>query len=281
MRIFLAALGHGHAPLIYPPAGFLHHGPAVLDDALLPLHLVHQGKVNGPEAVHVLDFGAGPEGIGAGGADAHVGVAAEVAVLHIRSGNAEILDHGMERGEVLAGLFGRTQVGLADNLHERHAGTVHVDQRVALGVVREVLHFGNVLFQMHTFHADGSPAVLQVGIALDLQMTVQGQWQVVLGDLVSLHQVRVRVVLPVKLGELRYMALESQAGHYGVFHRAPVDDGQGAGQTQAHRAGAGVGFGGLVIGGTPAEHLAASVQLDVYLKPDDGFVFHCGVLSVD
>ena len=68
--------------------------------------------------------------------------------------------------------------------------------------------------------------------------------------------------------------MQGQAGHHGVLDGAAVDDGERAGQAEADRASAGVGFGVLVVGGTGAEHLAAGVELDVDFEADDGFVLH-------
>ena len=130
---------------------------------------------------------------------------------------------------------------------------------------------------MYALNADAPLAVADVGVAVDLQVAVEGQGKVILGYLVALHQVGVWVVLAVKLGEFGDAAVQGQAGHHGVFHGAAVDDGQRAGQAEADRAGAGVGLGILVVGGTGAEHLAAGVELDVDLEANDGFVLHRGV----
>ena len=94
--VLLAALGDGYLALLQPAAGFLHYLAAVLNDATLAFHFVLQRLKDGVETVHVLDFGAGSEGVAAHGADADVGVAAKVAVLHIGGGDAEVLHEGVE-----------------------------------------------------------------------------------------------------------------------------------------------------------------------------------------
>ena len=96
MGVFLAALGDGDLALFDPAAGFLHDLTTVLDDAALAVHLELKGIEHGAEAVHVLDFGAGAEGVAAHGPDADVGVAAEIAVLHVGGGDAEVLHQGMQ-----------------------------------------------------------------------------------------------------------------------------------------------------------------------------------------
>ena len=105
MGVLLAALGDGDLAFLDPPAGFLNDLPAVLDDPALAFNLVLKGLEYRPEAVHILDFGAGAEGIAAHGPDADVGVAAEVAVLHVGGGDAEELNEGVQRRQILAGLL--------------------------------------------------------------------------------------------------------------------------------------------------------------------------------
>ena len=89
--VLLAALGDGYLALLHPAAGFLDYLAAVLDDAALAFDLVLQCLKDGVEAVHVLDFGAGAEGVAAHGSDADVGVAAKIAVLHIGCGDSQVL----------------------------------------------------------------------------------------------------------------------------------------------------------------------------------------------
>ena len=75
----------------------------------------------------------------------------------------------------------------------------------------------------------------RVGL-LDVEPAVLAEGQVVLRDLVALHQVGVGVVLAVELGERRDGAIEGEARQKGLIDGLGVDHGQGAGHTQADRA---------------------------------------------
>ena len=174
--ILLAALGYGDLARFDPAAGFLDDLAAVFEDAALALNLVLQGLEDGAEAIHVLDFGARSEGLAAHGPDADVGVAAEVAILHIGGGHAEELDERVQGGEILAGFLGRAQVGFADDFHEGDAGAVDVHQGVAIAAVAigEMLHLGYVFFEMDALDADASPVIADGGVAVDFEITFEG-----------------------------------------------------------------------------------------------------------
>ena len=117
------------------------------------------------------------------------------------------------------------------------------------------MQLGYVLLQVDPLHADcfGPP------IYLDLQTPLDREGEVILGYLISLHQVGVGVILPVELGIFRYPAAQSQAGHDSVFHRLTINHRQGSRQAQAHGTHPTVGRSGLVIGRTAAKHLAFGV----------------------
>ena len=176
----------------------------------------------------------------------------------------------MQVHQVSAGFFRGAHIGFADHLHQRHAGAVDIHQAVTAAVAGEVLHLGNVFFEMDPADSDG----FGTSVAFDIQVAVNGDGQIVLGNLVALHQVGVRVVLPVELGEPGNAAVEGKAGHNGVLDGALVDDRQRSRQPQAHGTDAAVHRGALVVGATGAEHLALRLQLYVDFQSDYGFVFH-------
>ena len=172
------------------------------------------------------------------------------------------MDNRVQLGQVRTGFFRSAHVRVANHLHEGNSGTVHVDQ--AMGVIvfiTNVLELGNILFQVDSFHADRS--ILAVGG--DVQLAVQGQWQIKLRYLVPFHQVRVGVVLAVKFGQFGYFTTQGQAGHDSELNGLFVDDRQGSRQTEAYGTNAGVCGCSLVIGPAGAKHLALGPQLDVYL----------------
>ncbi len=64
-----------------------------------------------PEGVEVLDLAAGAEGVGADGADRHVGVDAQRPLLHLPVADAGGDEDGPQLADVLAGLLGRSARG--------------------------------------------------------------------------------------------------------------------------------------------------------------------------
>ena len=149
------------------------------------------------------------------------------------------------------GLYGRTLglIGLGA------VGQAMVPRARAFGMEG----FARILFQVHPL--DSYP--LDLAIHLDLQRTFDGQRQVELGNLVALHQVRVRIVLAVKLGVFGDLAIKGQPGDDGELHRLAVNYRQRSGQTQTHRANVTIDWRTLVAGGTGAEHFAPGLQLHV------------------
>ena len=159
-----------------------------------------------------------------------------------------------------SGVFGRAQVRLTDNLHQRHTRPVDIHQRVRFAeVVAAVVQLGDVLFEVDAGDADA----LGTGIGLDVQPAMLREGQVVLRNLVALHQVGVVVVLAVELGVFRYVAIQREGRPHGEFDRLLVDDRQRAGQTEAHRADQGVGRCVGVLRVARTEHLAGGKQLRV------------------
>jgi hypothetical protein len=60
---------------------------------------------------------------------AHVGVAAQRTLFHVAVGDAGVEQNLLQPREVLEGLVGRADVGLAHDLHQRRAAAVQVEIR--------------------------------------------------------------------------------------------------------------------------------------------------------
>ena len=202
------------------------------------------------------------------GADRDVGVAAQVALLHVGVGDARVPQQPAQLRQVGRGLFGRADVRLAHDLDERDAAAVPVDERhrrrhVVVGRVVEEL--ARVLLQVDAHEADG----LRPRGRVDLDRPAGRDRAVELADLVALGQIRVEVVLA---GEARVAVdLPSDRGRelHRKRHRAAVGDRERAREAQADRAGRGVGRR-ADRHRTRAEHLRARLELGVDLQPDDG-----------
>ena len=158
-----------------------------------------------------------------------------------------------------AGLGGAAQVGLGDDLDQRRAAAVEVDQRGAGAVdparLADVDHLRRVLLEVGAVDADvAEPAVA-------------GKRDVVLADLVGLRVVGIEVVLAVEDRARGDLALQRRGDLQRVADRLLVGHRQHARVGEADRAGVDVG---LVAEGelAAAEHLRLGRELDVDLQPD-------------
>jgi hypothetical protein len=102
-----------------------------LGDRRLARDLGGDAALDEAEAVHVLELGLRPELNRAGGPDRDVGVASEAALLHVHVGDSELAQRRAEQGQPLTGLRTGADVGLGDDLHQRRAAAVVVDERRA------------------------------------------------------------------------------------------------------------------------------------------------------
>ena len=101
-----------------------------------------------------------PKGSRAARPKRHVGFDAHLAALHVRVGCADRAQQELQLLGVAAGLLGCTDVGLGDDLHQRRAGAVEVDEAhlrsVRTGRVDEL---GGVLLEMGAGDPDGERAL--------------------------------------------------------------------------------------------------------------------------
>ena len=138
---------------------------------------------------------------------------------------------------VAAGRLGVVDDRVADDLQERRAGAVEVEQADRPAAEARVDEARRVLLEVRPRDADLRPAAG----GLHDEPARRGQRQLVLADLVALGQVRVEVVLAVPAGDSRDGGADGEARRQHVADGLPVDDRQRARQPQADRAGARVG----------------------------------------
>ena len=103
---------------------------ARLPDADLPRDLRVDATRDVRERVHVLDLAARPQLVRSGRAHGDVRVDPERALLHLRVRDAELDDRLPQQLEEALRLLGRVDVGRRDDLDERRAAAVVVDERV-------------------------------------------------------------------------------------------------------------------------------------------------------
>ena len=155
------------------------------------------------EGVHVLELGLRAELVRADRTDRDVGVAAQRPLLHVHVADAEPAQRRAQQGQPLARLRGRAHVGLGDDLRQRRAAAVEVDDRGVRAVDAparaRVDELRRVLLEMHAMDAHvAEPAAAAQGL-------------VVLADLVALGQVGIEVVLAVEDRPRREVGAERHA----------------------------------------------------------------------
>ena len=255
-------------------AGLLQDRAAIGQDLGLALHLVAHGRRDTAEGVHVLRLGARPQGGLGCRAQRDVDVGAHVAALHAGLGHVEGTEDVAQGLHVGGGHLGRALAGALNraghDLHERHARTVVVHERVVRALdttvsATDVRVLARVLLHVCALnlHAEHG-AVLK----LDVDVPVVRDRLVRLGGLESLRQVRVEVVLTRETAVLRDLAVQGQADLDGVFDGLVVDDRQGARQTQRHGGHVGVRVATKRVG-SGVEHLGCGAQLDVHLNAEN------------
>ena len=181
----------------------------------------------------------------------------------------------LERGQVGVGLLRRPQVGLADNLHQRHPAAVEVEVGFGLRFRQTfVQRLARVLLQVQPRNVDAFLASLLPGAAgrnVDFQPAVLGQRPVVLRNLVALGQVRIKIVFAREDGLLPHLTVDCQRRPRRQLRHLPVQHRQRPRQAQADRADVGVGRV-AEAGRAAAENLRGRLQLHVDFQADDGLV---------
>ena len=170
--------------------------------------------------------------------------------------------------EALGGVGRRPQIGLGDDLDERHAAAVEVEVRSrGPSPARPSCSDLPASSSMWT---RVMPTRRAAPRAVELERPAGRERPIVLGDLVALRQVGIEVVLPRedRVGVDR--AAERERRPHGELHGAAVQDRQRAGQPEADGTGAVFGVGAEPRAAA-AEDLGGGQQLRVDLEADDGF----------
>ena len=265
-----------------PVPGLLGDRASRREDGGLPLDLVADGALDTAQAVDVLRLGAGAQDAGAARRERDVRVAAQVAALHPGLADAEGRDDVADRRHVRLRKFRRvafrTRDHLRDDLDERDARTVVVDERIlcavdAAGRPTHVRELAGVL--LHVGPLDLDAEGLATG-QFHLDDPVVRDGFVVLADLVVLGEVGVEVVLAREPARRRDLTAQREAEADRVPDGLFVDDRERSRQAEAHGRDHGVRLlratGCLVRRRGRVrrrrEHLRLRVELDVDLEAE-------------
>src|SRR5215472_4321263 len=254
----------------------LDHPSAGVEDGSLPRYLRTHRPLHRAQRVHVLRLGPGSPLTAPPDGEGRVHVAAQRALFHPHIGDAERAEHVAQLGNVRASDLRCAEAGaghrLGDDLHQRDAGPVVVDERVlgaldTAGSAAYVQRLAGVLLQVHPLDADPD----RLAADEHIQVAVGAQRLVVLGDLEVLRHVRVEVVLPGEPAPARDRAVQSEPDLDRVLDGQLVHHRQRAWQAETDRAGLAVR---LRAEGrdAPAEHLCPGAELHVRLEAEDRLV---------
>ncbi len=194
MRILLRPHAFRDACVRIPAARLLHDLPAFFKRADLAPDFILKRRAHSLEGVHVLDLGLRAELVGPFRAHAHVDVAPHIPLLEIALAHAAVNENLLQRKEVFECLFGRGEIRLRNNFHQRRARAVEIHSARSL----EMHVLADILFEMNARHADRllNPA------DRDVHRAANAQRLVVLRNLVVFRHIRIEVVLPVELAVL-------------------------------------------------------------------------------
>src|SRR5207249_11902921 len=151
-----------------------------------------------------------------------------------------------------------SDIRFGDDLDERHPGPVEVDARGrhALSTLR-MKRLSRIFLEVDPHEPDPLPAAPRPNI----DAAAGAERPIVLGDLITLGEVRVEIVLPGEDAPLRDLGADGQARHDREPDRALVQHGKHARESEADRADLRVG---------PRAELRAAAAENLRLGPELG-----------
>ncbi len=259
----------GLAALLGPAPRLLDERLAGTEDGRLPFDLELDRPFHRPERVHVLDLDPGPERFRAARPEGHVGLDPHLAPFHVGVGGTDRAEQQLELLGVAPRLLGGPDLRFGDDLHERGARPVEVDEADLAPVrIHPVDELGRVLLQVCPGDRHGERPIGGV----EGEPAARGQRQLVLADLVALGEVRIEVVLAIPARRRGCRCLDRRPGRQDVLDGPLVDDRQRSGQPETDRTGPRVRRSAVVVGRAAAEHLGRRLELAMNLDADDRLV---------
>ena len=213
-----------------------------------------------------------------GQANGNIGVATKAALLHVAVRNPHMAQDAPQGLQVMVSLLARAQIRLGDDLQKTDPRPVQVHIRTLDPALPAVQQLARILFHMNAFQTDN--AVFRIALFPKTNLAADGIGLVILGNLVSLGQIRIEIMFAIELGEPGDLALQSQprkdrqTQHLGIEHR------QNPGKPQGHRPGLRVGTLPIPVR-VRRKDLAFGFQLAMDFQSDHSFIFsHRGKFPV-
>ena len=185
------------------------------------------------ERVHVLDLAARAKLVGAGRANGDVRVDAQRPLLHLCVRDAELDDRLPQELEESLRLLGRADVGSRDDLEQRRAAAVVVDEGV-LGPAdpaRPPAHVDGLRRVLLEVGADDPDLEVTLGHR-HYHLAVFARRHIVLRDLIALREIGIEVVLAGEHRPRRDLASEREPELHRPLDRCPVHHRQRPGKAR-------------------------------------------------
>ena len=271
MSLFLGTHGQRNALIRVPGAGFLHDVTAVLQDFLLAFDFVGKRVLNRLEGVDVLHLRLGAQRFCSLRTQGNIEVSTQVSLFHAAVGNIDVFEDGFDLFHIGTRFLRRSHIRLRNDLDERHTGTVvvYIGRIRILDGIAGMNELARVLLHVDTRDADALLAVFRI----DIHVAMLSDRQIVLGGLEVFRQIRIVVVLAVKLAEFIDGAVQGETRLDGKLHHPFIDDRQYAGKAQAYRT-----YMGILLrtegSGTAAENFRLCFQFTMDFQSNDCFITH-------
>ena len=192
MRVFLGSHGTRDPAARIKQPRFLINRAAGFPHLNLPARFGFHRLHDKADGIHILHFAARAKTL-SGLADGDIHIGPHGAFIHIAIASAQIAHDLAQLGEVSAGFLGAPHIGFRDNFHQRHTGTVQVNEGFCRVLV--MLGFTGILFQMQPRDADGLCAAIG---QFNINRAFADDGMGVLADLITLRQIGIEVILPIK-----------------------------------------------------------------------------------
>ena len=265
MRIFLRAHGARLTGVGIEQARLLIDRAPALQNFDLPARFVLDRLHHEARGVDVLDLAARAPFLGAGAAHGNVHVGAHGAFLHVAVAGAERAHDGAQLVEIGRRFLGRAHVRPRDDLHQRDAGAIEIDERFRRRKIVDRL--AGVLLKVQPLDADRDRLF---AVGLDLDLALADDRFLVLADLIALRQVRIEIVLPVEPAPAIDLRIEAEAGADRLLDAEFVDHRQHARHRRIDQRDVRVGLA-AISGAGAGEELGLACHLRVHFKADNDF----------
>ena len=234
VSVFLASHRSGFALVIIEPASFLNDTLTSIQQTGLPLDFIVNGTGDCFQRVQVLDFCTSTQFFIIWLHDGNVDIATQRTLLHLTVTNSCILQQQADFFYKCLCFFRRANIRFCYDFNQRNPATVIVCQRNSVEIIMNQLT--GIFFQMNPVDSD----IFLSFFCFNFYQTINTQRTLQLRNLISLRQVRIKIVFPVKYRKFIDVAAQCKTSLYSILYSSLIDDWQCSRHTCTNRAATGV-----------------------------------------